>query len=165
MNIKWIKTHHKTRRYDLFMSSCYQYFKKSTSRLHQPLEDEFKSLQVVRQLNLSKVQKLIDGSIDYDGVSYIITEYCGVNLRRSLVPGDWRVQLEVIDQSLSELKNVRVFHNDVQIRNIFCKDNDLCLIDFDLSTHGAPSRRSKTRPEFNCCDRVRDKIINRWKIK
>ena len=165
MSMKWIRTPHKTRRYDLYMSSCYQYFKKSTNKLHQPLEDEFKSLQVVKQLNLSKVQKLIDGYIDYDGVSYIITEYCGVNLRRSIVPPDWRDQLEMIDQSLNELKNVKIFHNDVQVRNIFCKDNNLCLIDFDLSTHGAPSRRSKTRPEFNCCDRVRDKITNRWKIK
>lgn len=165
MKIDWMRTPHKTRRYDLYISKCYKYFKKSTDILHQPLEAEYKSLKVVKQLNLNKVQKLVDGKIDYDGVSYIISEYCGINLRRSIVPSDWEEQLDTIDQSLIELKNVKVYHNDVQVRNIFCNDGELCLIDFDLSTHGAPSRRSKTRPEFNCCDRVRDKIINRWKIK
>ena len=165
MNIKWMRTPHKTRRYDLHISTCHKYFKKSTNKLHKTLEVEYKSLQVVKQLKLNKVQKLVDGDIDYTGTSYIITEYCGINLRRSLLPDDWKIQLDVIDQSLNELKNVKVFHNDVQVRNIFVMDSTLCLIDFDLATHGAPSRRSKARPEFNNCDRVRDKIHNRWKIE
>lgn len=165
MKLEWIRTPHKTRRYDLYMSKCHKYFKKSTTRLHTPLHAELKSLKIVKQLNLNKVQRLIDGVIDFDGTSYIITEYCGINLRRSIVPDDWKRQLDIIDESLTELKNVKVYHNDVQTRNIFCLDRQLCLIDFDLSTHGAPSRRSKQRPEFNCCDRVRDKIINRWRLE
>lgn len=164
-DINWLNPGHKQRRYDLSISSCYNYFKKSTNRLHKTLETEFKCLTYVKDLKLDKIQQLVDGHIDKNGVSYIITEYCGRNVTRSQVPIDWASQLDVIDEQLQILIDKhKVYHNDVQVRNLFVRDNKLTLIDFDLATIGAPNRRASKRPGFLKCDYIKDKFINRWNI-
>ena len=162
--MNWMQTGHKQRRYDLHISTCKKYFRKSTDRLHERLKIEARCLEVVKKLNLSKIQRLIDFEHDANGKSCLITEYCGINLRRGLLPSDWRDQLAVINDGLDELKKVKVFHNDVQTRNIFVLDKQLTLIDFDLGTLGKPDRRAKERPGFNTVDFVIDKITNRWKV-
>ena len=164
-NIEWFNPGHKQRRYDLRISSCHKYFKKSTNRLHKTLEMEFKCLTFARDLKLDKIQQLVDGHIDKNGESYIITEYCGHNITRSQVPSDWSNQLDIIDEQLQILIDKhKVYHNDVQVRNLFVRSKKLTLIDFDLATIGAPNRRAGKRPGFLKCDYIRDKFIDRWNI-
>jgi len=166
-DIKWINPGHKQRRYDLEMSDDWLLFKKSTTRLHKTLENELKCLQYAKDLKLTKIQQLVHGEIDINGVSYIITKYCGRNITRSKVPSDWREQLDIIDQELKILtQEFKVYHNDVQSRNLFIdKSKQFTLIDFDLATFGSPNRRAVKRPGFCNCDYIRDKFINSWKIK
>jgi hypothetical protein len=162
-SIEWLPSGHKQKRYDLSISRCGHYFKKSTNRLHKTLKTELECLSVIRDANLIKIQQLVDGDIDTAGTSYIVTEHCGRNLKRSLVPIDWREQLDIIDVQLDILmKDYKIFHNDVQMRNIFIKHDSLTLIDFDLATVGKPNRRSSKRPCFLKCDLIREKITNRW---
>lgn len=165
--ITWLNPGHKQRRYTLNVSDDRKYFKKSTKRLHQTLATEYRCLLWARELQLTKIQQLIEGVMDTNGTSYIISKYHGRNLTRSRVPDDWREQLDIIDHELNILKTEhKVYHNDVQMRNLFIdNDNNLTLIDFDLATLGGPDRRGKKRPGFNNCDYIRDKIQTSWNIK
>lgn len=161
--IEWMTSGHKQKRYDLNISKCGRYFKKSTSRLHKTLKTEYECLNTIRKANLVKIQQLIAGEINPSGTSYIITKHCGRNLTRSRVPSNWREQLDIIDIQLDLLMSeYKIFHNDVQMRNIFINNGELTLIDFDLATFGKPNRRGAKRPCFLKCDLVRDKIVNRW---
>jgi len=166
-NILWLNPGHKQRRYDLAVSENNKLFKKSTNRLHDTLSTELKCLQFAKDLGLNRIQRVVDGNIDREGISYIITEHCGRNLTRSRVPTDWREQLLDIDDQLNMLITThKVYHNDVQVRNCFINnDGQLRIIDFDLATIGKPNRRSSGRPGFLNCDFIRDKIIDRWNIK
>ena len=163
--IEWINPGHKQRRYDLFLSKDQTMFKKSTPRLHAKLQIELNCLEHVRSLKLTKIQQLVEGEINTDGISYIITKYCGRNVTRSKIPPDWREQLDVIDKELNLLIAERkVYHNDVQTRNLFVKNGLFTIIDFDLGTIGSPSRRSSKRPGFTNCDYIREKF-QKWGVK
>ena len=166
-DIKWVNPGHKQRRYTLEMSDDLRLFKKSTTRLHKTLEIELRCLQHAKDLKLTKIQQLVEGSIDFSGESYIISKYCGRNITRSKVPDDWREQLDIIDEELKVLTNEhKVYNNDVQTRNLFIdKSGQFTLIDFDLATIGKPNRRAIKRPGFNNCDYIRDKFINSWHVK
>lgn len=163
--MNWLLTGHKQRRYDLHISSCRKYFRKSTDRLHSKLENESRCLSVATGLKLPKIQVLVDSNININGVSYIITEFCGINIRRNIVPDDWREQLDIIQSSVDTLKQHKVFHNDIQSRNLFVMGKNLTLIDFDLGTIGQPDRRARSRPGFNNVDYIIDKITNRWRLE
>jgi hypothetical protein len=166
-SIDWKNPGHKQRRYNLNISSDAKFFKKSTDRLHKTLETELTCLQYAKELNLKKIQQLVVGEIDRDGMSYIITKYCGRNITRSRVPPDWKEQLNQIDIELKLLiDNYKVYHNDVQARNCFIDNHQqLTVIDFDLATIGSPNRRASKRHGFLNCDFIRSKIQERWGIK
>jgi len=167
--MEWEKTHHKQRRYDLQMSSCGKFFKKSSTnpKRHSPLEMELECLTRASELNLSMIQEIVSGNIDRSGESYIITKFCGYNITKNKVPPDWRFQLNILQQQITKLQDVKeVYHNDIQVRNLFVDINSqLTLIDFDLGSIGKPSKRAQRHPDLNSCDRVLNKIVNGWKIK
>ena len=164
-NIEWLNPGHKQRRYDLRVSKDKKFFKKSTHHLHSKLDVELKCLEYARELKLTKIQQLVEGSIDQDGISYLITKYCGRNITRSKVPENWKTQLDIIDSELKLLMDTyKVFHNDVQVRNLFVQNGELVLIDFDLATIGHPARRSIKRPGFTNCNFIKEKF-HKWGIK
>jgi len=166
--VEWVRSWHKQRRYDLMVSTCGQYYRKSTEKpkLHGALEREIKCLDAAKSMGLTKIQKIVDGVVDRSGTSYVITEHCGKNLTRSRVPLDWRQQLDIIDEELMLLQvEHSIYHNDVQMRNLFVDGSALTLLDFDLASFKDPNRRAMLRPEFLCCDRIRDKIINKWGVR
>jgi thiamine kinase-like enzyme len=165
-DIKWCMTGHKKRRYDLRVSCDGKYFKKSTNRLHDTLEMELFCLEKAKSRNLNRMQRLVEGIIDKDNTSYIVTESCGRGLTRGSVPDNWKEQLDEIDEQLNILeREFKIYHNDVQMRNMFSKNKYIMLLDFDLATTNAPNRRATKRPGFLRCDLVRDKIQNDWNIK
>lgn len=169
--MEWIKTGHKQRRYNLYISKCGKYFKKTCSvssmsqKVFNMLKTEARALQLIQHDNLPKIQRCVDVRInDVDG--YIVSEYAGLNITYKTVPKDYDEQLKIIDSSLKLMVDkYKLYHNDVLPRNCFVLNSALTLIDFDLSTVGRPSRRTKERPQFNTCQLIREKINNRWKIK
>ena len=170
--IKWKKTGHKTKRYDLWLSSCGKYFKKSCSinthgkKVMAMLKNEAAAMKLIQQdEKINKIQKCIDINLsEHDG--YIVSEYAGLNITHRTVPTDYDEQLKNIDDSLLYMvSKYGLYHNDVLPRNFFVLSNSITLIDFDLATIGRPSRRTKSRPQFNTCQLMREKINIRWKIK
>jgi thiamine kinase-like enzyme len=160
-DVQWRLTSHRTKKFDLYVSSDGRLFKKQTERLHSRLEAEYNALKVVKELNLPHFQVLIEGNIS-DDISYIITEYCGVGITSRRLPKDFKDQLNTIQKGLDTLKDHKVYHNDVLIRNILVHESKLTLIDFDMSTIGKPDRRGSKRPVFNTCQLIFDKIRVKW---
>ena len=129
------------------------------------LKTEARALQLIQHDNLPKIQRCVDACINNrDG--YIISEYAGLNITYKTVPEDYDEQLKIIDHSLKLMVDkYKLYYNDVLPRNCFVLNSALTLIDFDLSTIGKPSRRTKERPQFNTCQIIREKINDRWKTK
>lgn len=170
--ITWKRSGHKTKRYDLWISTCGKFFKKSCCvdthgrKVMAMLKNEAAAMKLIQQdEKINKIQKCIDINLsEHDG--YIVSEYAGLNITYRTVPSDYDEQLKIIDNSLLYMvSKYGLYHNDVLPRNFFVLSKSITLIDFDLSTIGKPSRRTKERPQFNTCQLMREKINNRWKIQ
>tara|TARA_R110000824_G_scaffold20817_18_gene78088 strand:+ start:2970 stop:3353 length:384 start_codon:yes stop_codon:yes gene_type:complete len=125
-----------------------------------------KCLTLARELGLNKIQELVSGGSDVGGGFYIITKFCGLNITRRRLPTDWSEQLDEMDRQVELLRiEGQVYHNDIQVRNIFVDtEGVLTLIDFDLGSIGGPTGRAVRHPELNTCAKARDRIANRWGV-
>ena len=168
-DIQWERSYHRQRRYDLYVSKCHRYYKKATSlpKKVSLLETEMTCLSFAKELGLNKIQELVSSGCSEDGGFYIITKFCGLNITRRKLPADWSEQLDEMDRQVDRLRvEKQVYHNDIQVRNIFVDlTGALTLIDFDLGSIGKPTGRAVRHPELNSCMKVRDRITNRWGVE
>ena len=115
-----------------------------------------RELEILNYLNsqVDFVPKVIN--IDYKNLIIRIS-YCGVSLlNTNYLPSNWKQQIDSIS---SQMKNLKIFHNDLKLSNLTLYNSKIYLIDFGHATFDNPKKNLNCfKKSKNNYDKLKTKI-------